>query len=86
MKKFKETPIVMGRYLVHNSGIELELVGGPYPNDKEFQKAIVATIVDHGDKEEDIYHMLIIDKGGISFSEFSNGFMEGMRERANQGG
>lgn len=78
--KNKTVAIKSGRYLVHNDGIELDVIGGPYETQKTFEDAIVGFIPKM--REEDVLHIMSVTGKGVSFSEFSNGFMDEMQERA----
>lgn len=77
------TMIPVGRYLVHNCGVELEIVGGVYLTQKAFEIGLVKFLKSDGFGFDDTMHILSIDRrGGMGFTEFSNQFMNKMRRRA----
>lgn len=83
----KTIAVPIGRFLVHNNGVELALMGGPYQTQAEFEKAIVLILKEDNnfDLESDTLHILSVNENGMFFSEFSGGFMDKMRERAGVG-
>lgn len=66
-----------GRWLIHNSGVELDVVGGPYENQADFADALIEKLADAGD--EDTFHIMTFSPSGPEFSEFSGRFMDAAR-------
>lgn len=66
-----------GRYLVHNTGTELFLVGGPYSKRKKLGAALVEFLRQKDFDVDDAMHVMHIGRtGDICFSGISNRFIE----------
>ncbi len=73
---------VVGRWLVHNTGVELSVVGGPYRNQKQFLAGLDAFLRSEDFGEGDTIHILTFNPKGPEFSEFSSWFMEAAKRRS----
>jgi hypothetical protein len=81
----KVTQIKRGRYLIHNTGTELMLVGGPYLTQERFGGDLVAYVREYKD-QDDTMHIMTVGAKGIGFSEFSGRFMEAVETLAHPAG
>ncbi|MEK7232297.1 MAG: hypothetical protein AAB268_00655 [Elusimicrobiota bacterium] len=74
----------VGRWLVHNTGVELSVIGGPYRNQKQFMAGLTAFLRSENFNEDDTIHILTFNPKGPEFSEFSGWFMESAKQLAGQ--
>jgi len=83
-KAIKLAMVAVGRYLIHNSGCELELVSDALTTQKEFVDEVIRMVCDHDtDWEAMTCHILTVTKAGkMDISDFSSRFMNAITELA----